>query len=127
MLFRSTSAIGRPNLAARHRSNPADQRALIDEVRGIFRQKTRAEWLALFAAHDVCLSPVNTPAEALADPHVAARGAVVGGPHGRAVKPPFVAAPPALSPAPAVGQDTAVVLAEAGCTPEEIAGLTHRP
>ena len=99
-----TSAIGRPDLAARHRSNPADQRALIDEVRGIFRQKTRAEWLALFAAHDVCLSPVNTPAEALADPHVAARGAVVGGPHGRAVKPPFVAAPPALSPAPEIGR-----------------------
>lgn len=122
-----TTAIGRPDLTARHRSDPVDQRGLIEEVRGVFRQRTRDEWLAHFAAHDVCLSPVNTPAEALADPHVAVRGAVVPGPHGRAVKPPFVAAPPALSPAPAVGQDTAAVLTDAGFGPDEIAGLMHRP
>lgn len=122
-----TAAIGRPDLAGRHHSDPADQRALINEVRAVFRQKTRDEWLAIFAAHDVCLSPVNTPAEALADPHVVDRGAVVPGPHGRAVKPPFVAAPPALSPAPAVGQDTHAVLASLGFSADEIADLSHAP
>lgn len=122
-----TSAIDRPELAARHRSDPADQHALIDEIRAVFRQKTRGEWLAHFSAHDVCLSPVNTPAEALADPHITARAAVVVGPHGRAVKPPFVRAPPALGPAPAVGQDTSEVLTAAGVPPDEIAELTRQP
>lgn len=122
-----TAAIGRPDLAARHRSPPADQQVLIEEIRSVFRQRTRDEWLAHFAAHDVCLSPVNTPAEALSDPHAVARGAVVPGPHGRVVKPPFVAAPPALTPAPAVGQDTAAVLASVGLGPDEIADLTRVP
>lgn len=119
------SRIGRPDLAARHRSNPDDQRALIDEVRAIFLQRTRDEWLAFFESHDVCLSPVNAPADALADPHVAARGTVVATPHGRAVRPPFVSAPPALTPAPAVGADTESVLVESGFSRAEIASFLH--
>jgi len=104
-------AVGRHDLAGRHATDDADQAALIDEVARIFAARTRADWLAFFAAHDVCLTPVNTPVEALADPHVVTRGAVVETDHGaRALRPPFLAEPVHLAPAPAVGQHTADIL-----------------
>jgi alpha-methylacyl-CoA racemase len=103
-------AIGRSDLAARHETEPADQVALIEELRDIFASRTRAEWLALFEGHDVCLTPVNRPAEALVDPHVVARQAVVRAPGLWAVRPPFVAAEPALAPAPDVGAHTSEIL-----------------
>ena len=40
------------------------------------RQKTRSEWQAVFAEVDACVTPVLTPAEALAHPHHHARGLV---------------------------------------------------
>lgn len=103
-------AVGRADLAARHLTTPADQAALIEEVRALFRTRTRAEWLALFSRHDVCLTPVNTPAEAFVDPHVAARGTVQATSAGRTVRPPFLEASPELEPAPAVGAHTQAVL-----------------
>lgn len=105
------AAVGRDDLAARHLTGPADQAALIDEVRAIFAARTRDEWLALFDGHDVCLTPVNSPVEALDDPHVRARGTVVDAGGVRAIRPPFIRRVPALDPAPEVGQHTAEVLA----------------
>ena len=104
--------IGRPDLADRQMSAPADQAALLDEVRGVFASRTRAEWLEQFGAHEVCLTPVNTAAEALADPHVAARGAVVTAPGLRAIRSPFVSSAPTLCPAPALGAYTDDVLGD---------------
>jgi len=104
------AAVGRGDLAARHLTTPADQAALIEEVRALFRTRTRAEWLDLFTGHDVCLTPVNTPAEAFADPHVRARGSVASVPGGRTIRPPFMAEAATLGPAPALGQDTESVL-----------------
>jgi crotonobetainyl-CoA:carnitine CoA-transferase CaiB-like acyl-CoA transferase len=103
-------AIDRPDLVARHLTGAIDQAALIDEVRRVFASRTRAEWLAHFDHHDVCLTPVNTPAEALVDPHVAARRTVVRAPGLRAIRPPFVQAVPELCPAPRVGEDNDEVL-----------------
>ena len=102
--------LGRADLVARHRSNPADQAALLDEVRAIFRTRTRDEWLAFFQGHDVCLTPVNQPKEALADPHVAARGVVKSVPGLRTIVPPFAKQTPDLRPAPVLGADTVEVL-----------------
>jgi len=102
--------LGRADLVARHRSNPADQAALLDEVRAIFRTRTRDEWLAFFQGHDVCLTPVNQPKEALADPHVAARGVVKSVPGLRTIVPPFAKQTPDLRPAPVLGADTDEVL-----------------
>jgi alpha-methylacyl-CoA racemase len=100
------AAIGRDDLAARHLSGAADQRALIEEVRAIFASKTRDEWLALLGGHDLCLTPVNRPRDAFVDPHVAARGTVLQAPGLRAVRPPFAATVADLAPAPALGADT---------------------
>jgi crotonobetainyl-CoA:carnitine CoA-transferase CaiB-like acyl-CoA transferase len=104
-------ATGRLDLAGRQLTDDADQAALKEEVRGIFKSRTRAEWLALFEAHDGCLSPVNRPADALRDPHIVARGTVIPTSVGRAIRPPFLSHVPDLRPAPAVGQDTDDVLA----------------
>lgn len=106
--------IGRAELVARHRSTPSDQAVLLDEVRGIFRTRTREEWLAFFRGHDVCLTPVNEPAEALRDPHVAARGVVKAVPGLRTILPPFTKDTPTLAPAPTVGQHTDEIIGEIG-------------
>ncbi len=106
--------IGRGDLAARHRSDTADQAALVDEVRGIFRSRTRDEWLVFFRGHDVCLTPVNSPADALRDPHVVTRGKVRSVPGLRTILPPFVGETPELRPAPTIGQDTDDVLGAMG-------------
>ena len=112
---RFCDAIGRPDLRERQQTDPADQQRLIAEVRDIFKQRTSAEWLAHFHAHEVCLSPVNTAPGVLADPHVAARGLVVSARAGvRAFRAPFIAEPATLAPAPDLGADTDDVLAKLG-------------
>lgn len=104
-------AIGRQDLAGRHATGEADQADLIRETQAVFATRTRQEWLEFFDAHDVCLSPVNTPAEALGDPHVLARGLVSRQAGVRAVRPPFLGRDVPLGPAPALGADTDEILA----------------
>jgi alpha-methylacyl-CoA racemase len=52
-----------------------------DEIRTAFRAafatRTRAEWMTVFAGVDSCVAPVNTIAEAAADPHFNVRGAFI--------------------------------------------------
>jgi crotonobetainyl-CoA:carnitine CoA-transferase CaiB-like acyl-CoA transferase len=103
-------AIGRSDLGARQLTSPADQAAVLREVRVRFRTRTQAEWLAFFEGRDVCLSPVNTPGEAFSDPHIAARGTVIHAPGLRAVRAPFGVPGTPLRPAPNVGQDTDDIL-----------------
>jgi alpha-methylacyl-CoA racemase len=104
-------ACGRPDLAPRHDSDPSDQARLTEELRELFATRTCDEWLALLSGHDVCATRVNTPAEALADPHIAARG-VVAAAHGlRTIRPPFLDRELDLPPAPAVGEHTREILA----------------
>ncbi len=107
-------AIGRPDLVARHDSDPADQQAVIAELRELFATRTQAEWVATLGPRDCCLTPVNTPGDALMDPHVAARQSVAPVADGLAMRLPFtpVDAPAlVLSPAPSAGQHTDAVLA----------------
>jgi crotonobetainyl-CoA:carnitine CoA-transferase CaiB-like acyl-CoA transferase len=105
-----TAAVGRPDLAARQLTDEADQRGLLDEVRTIFASRTRDEWLRLLDDHDLCLTPVNRPRDALVDPHIAARGTVLPASGLRAIRPPFAGAVADLGPAPALGAHTAEVL-----------------
>jgi crotonobetainyl-CoA:carnitine CoA-transferase CaiB-like acyl-CoA transferase len=104
-------AVGRQDLVDRHLADDTDQQALIADIGRIFLQRTRAEWLTFFSDHDVCLTPVNRPEEALADPQVVARGTVTPAGRGaRAIRPAFLAEPVDLAPAPTVGEHTAEVL-----------------
>jgi crotonobetainyl-CoA:carnitine CoA-transferase CaiB-like acyl-CoA transferase len=69
--------IGRSDwIPLQHASGEAQAR-LLAEIRTILAARTRDEWLRVFAGIEACLTPVNSLAEALADPHVAARRAVV--------------------------------------------------
>ncbi|HEY3954034.1 MAG TPA: CaiB/BaiF CoA-transferase family protein [Streptosporangiaceae bacterium] len=45
----------------------------------VFRQRTRAEWAAVFSDSDACVAPVLTPMEAPGHPHNTARGTFTGG------------------------------------------------
>jgi alpha-methylacyl-CoA racemase len=100
------------------------------ELAAIFRTKTRDEWVAELGGTDACVGPVNTLAEAFADPQAQARGvafpATYGGEPGQGLR-----TTPLLSDAlieqrmdlPALGQHTAEALASVGYTLDEIAAL----
>jgi len=110
-------AIGRPELSARHATGGADQALLLEEIRAIFATRTRQEWLELLEGHDVCLTPVNRPDEALRDPHIVARGTVQQGAGLRAIRPPFIRDVPQLERAPALGAHTDEILANLRAEP----------
>ncbi|SCW40998.1 Crotonobetainyl-CoA:carnitine CoA-transferase CaiB [Sphingobium faniae] len=83
------------------------------EIYDAFRQKSRAEWLSLFYAHDIATLPVLRPAEALLDDQVEAMGQRIVLPdaeHGEVQQAgPAIrfrhAAAQTLRPAPAIGAD----------------------
>lgn len=114
--------VGRPDLIERQ-FDPA----VSPEVETIFKRKTQAEWLSLFAENDACVEPVKSVEEMLVDPQVQARGHVCmdgGKPVG--MQSPFVFAREDRLPAPALGADTRALLAEIGVSDEEIDALAGR-
>ena len=127
--------LGRPDLIARQfPRDAADRDATIAELAAIFRTKTRDEWLSELADEDVCVGPVNTITEALADPQLRARGMMAHGSYGEGegagealrYTPLVSDAPFTLrSGLPPLGADTAAALQEAGYTAEEIAALVE--
>ncbi|ABS25738.1 CaiB/BaiF CoA-transferase family protein [Anaeromyxobacter sp. Fw109-5] len=123
------AAAGRPELAPRQfEAGGAGPRA---ELEALFASRTRDEWAALAAAHDVCLAPVLEGDEPRSDPHLVARGAFVQVPtpwEGRAI--PGIATPvrlrgeqAPLAPAPRLGEHGESVLREAGFGDAELAEL----
>ena len=52
---------------------PDEREQAMQVLRGIFKTKTRDEWLAELAEVDACVGPVNTLEEALQDPHMQER------------------------------------------------------
>jgi crotonobetainyl-CoA:carnitine CoA-transferase CaiB-like acyl-CoA transferase len=57
--------IGRPAWASLQ-YDPAEQARIIADTRAVMRTRTRDQWVAELAADDICFSPINEPAEALA-------------------------------------------------------------
>jgi crotonobetainyl-CoA:carnitine CoA-transferase CaiB-like acyl-CoA transferase len=102
-------------------------------VSEIFRARTRDQWTAFAAEHDCCLEPVLGLDEALESQLVRARDLVV------ALQQPGVTRPvrllglpiklrgtpgdPSRAPAPALGEHTDEVLAQAGFAADEIAAM----
>ena len=88
-------------------------------------EKTRAEWEDVFAEVDACITPVLTPAEALAHPHHRARG-LVHRRGGVTVVGPLAAidgAGIAEGPAPLAGEHTRELLGELGLDEGAIAAV----
>ncbi|MFN8534586.1 MAG: CaiB/BaiF CoA-transferase family protein [Dehalococcoidia bacterium] len=101
-------------------------------VSAALRERTTAEWLIDFEELAIPCGPLNTIAEAAADPQVLERHMIVEIEHPRAGKIPVSGSPIKLSrtpadvsrPAPDLGQDTDAVLRElAGLSDDEIAAL----
>lgn len=66
--------VERPDLIERHFPVDAtDRQRTIDELAAIFRTRSRDEWVTTLGDADVCLGPVNTMQEALADPQAQGR------------------------------------------------------
>jgi crotonobetainyl-CoA:carnitine CoA-transferase CaiB-like acyl-CoA transferase len=103
------------------------QARVLSEVRALMLTRPRAEWLGLFAGIDVCLTPVNTVPEALADPDLRGRGAIAR--HGGSTyitTPISIARPVDVQPAPALGAHTDEVLDRAGIDEAARANLRAR-
>jgi len=123
-------AVGRADLVERYQMGQEDE-ALSQEVTSIFAAHPLAHWQALLQDHDICLSPVNTLADAAADPLFQAREmfVTVAGSEGDPVT--QCALPIKFRefdfsverPAPAAGEHGAEILRELGYDEERISRL----
>jgi crotonobetainyl-CoA:carnitine CoA-transferase CaiB-like acyl-CoA transferase len=133
---RMASAVGRPELADDPRFVTfADRRAhrdeLLDILDAIFRTDTCANWLERLSAAGVPSGPVHSLAEALGDPHTAARAMIAEVEHPRwgtlrmPASPLRVGAPPShREPAPDRNADAKVILTDVlGLDDERIEAL----
>jgi crotonobetainyl-CoA:carnitine CoA-transferase CaiB-like acyl-CoA transferase len=109
-----------------------DRERTMDALAAIFRTRTRDEWVEALGDADVCLGPVNTLTEALADPQILARGVTASVEYGaEAGAGGALRSAPVMSEAPfevrhglpRLGEHTAEALAAAGYTQDEIAAL----
>src|SRR5437588_3144183 len=123
--------VGREDLVERAFDPPgSDTHAALCEV---FSSRTREQWRSFGDEHDCCLEPVLDLEEVVASEMVASRQMVVEldqpGAHdpvrllGAPVKLSRTPADPTRAPGPALGEHTEAVLAAAGYSNEEIAGL----
>ena len=89
------------------------------------RERTRAEWEAVFETVDCCVTPILTPAEALAQPHHHARHLVHKRGNVTALGPlaQIFGHTLEVKPAPTAGEHTAALLRDAGYGDAEIAAL----
>lgn len=103
------------------------QAAMMKEFARVFSTKTRAEWQAFGEEHDCCLESVLRPDEILEDAQLRERGVFVesrsGGTAFHEYRTPVTPRDLVPPPAPRSGEHTRDVLAEAGFSADEIAGL----
>ena len=106
-----------------HQSRVANFRALESELQGRFAARPREEWLARLDGTDVPFAPINTLAEALADPQVKALGTALALEHPQEGHIVTIACPiladgarprQANAAPPQLGEHTAELLAELG-------------
>jgi crotonobetainyl-CoA:carnitine CoA-transferase CaiB-like acyl-CoA transferase len=106
---------------------PGERHEAINQLRAIFKTKTRDQWIAELGDLDACLGPVYTLEEALKDPHMQARGTTVSGEIAGATL-TTLASFPRISGVeqeqryapPQLGEQTDAILREAGFSDQEI-------
>jgi alpha-methylacyl-CoA racemase len=123
--------VGREELIGAQFERPGS--AAHDQVQGIFRGRSRAEWEAFATKHDCCLEPVLELDEALESELVRAREMVIeieqpgaGRPVRQLGVPVKLTRTPgehARLPGPILGQHTEEVLLAAGYSEQEVAAL----
>jgi alpha-methylacyl-CoA racemase len=113
------------------RAPNAEETAVRNALQTIFRQRTRAAWMAFLGDKNVCIGPVNTIAEVFADPQVQHRQMLLehrSDTLGR-VRQAGIALKLSDTPGrvrqlgPTLGQHTDTVLAALGYGPEDITRL----
>ncbi len=120
--------LGRPDLIRLCEAPPGpDQDPVRDFLRDTFRTRTKRDWVAYFAGHDIPFAPVQTLPEVLEDPHFRARGAVLTDARGwDHIGTPFAFANEpghARLDLPALGQHSTEILRRSGFAEAEIARL----
>lgn len=122
--------VGKPEwIEKRYPISPEEGWAIRKEVADLIRSKPQKHWLDLLENEDACVGPSNSPAEALRDPHVLARGLLYETRHPTGGAIMQVGFPVKLSdtpasytcPAPEIGQHTEDILKAAGYSAEQIA------
>ncbi|MFI5299802.1 MAG: CaiB/BaiF CoA transferase family protein [Polyangiales bacterium] len=95
------------------------------KLAAIFATRTRDEWAAFGAERDCCLEPVLEPHELRDDAHQAARAQWLtqSTPWGDSLQFKLPVGTPREEPAPAMGEHTTAILAEAGLDEAAIAAL----
>ena len=125
-------AIGRPDLAGKGLAMAPDIVAEVKTgIRDAMKQKTFAQWQAVFAEIDSCTEPVLSLSEAMAHPQIQARNMVVevptpsGGTQKQVASPfKFSRTPPEYKrTAGQLGEHTAEVLRAQGFSDDDLAAL----
>lgn len=129
------SAIGRDDLTPDgYDLDPRRQQALKGEIQRTLGERTLADWMAVFAALDVCVEPVLSVSESLAHPQTAARQMIVEVPlpEGGAQRQVGSALRFAGQPStyrgigPELGEHSAELLRQVGYSAEEVRDLIAR-
>jgi len=76
-------ALGKPEMAPLCEWPGAHQKPVMDFLAATFRGKPLAHWMTWLDTLDICYGPVNTLPEAIADPNLLKRGAIVVADDGR--------------------------------------------
>ena len=122
---------GREDLQPLQHAEGPERLRVEAELRGLFRTRTRAEWVELLHRGDVCAGPVLALDEVIEDPQLVQRGLFTEVVHPKLGRVPQVAFPVKMSgtparvetPPPELGEHTDAVLGELGYDASAISAL----
>ena len=109
-----------PDLA--DRQFQPDQNELIEEIKGKLSEKTLEEWLEYFRTEDLCISAVNTVAEAIGSPYLRERDLLIEMDGKIHMKTPF-AGELSSRKAPQLGEHNHEILQQLGYSNQQIEDL----